>query len=51
MPACFVMRDRKATDLGGRGCGVGLGGVGGGETVNRIYFMEKKKLFSIKEEK
>lgn len=49
MPACFLTKTEKVVDLNGRGGGKELGGVGGGETVVRtyyikkIYFKEKKK--------
>lgn len=50
MPACFLTKTEKVVDLNGRGGGKELGGVGGGETVVRtyyikkIYFKEKKKI-------
>ena len=40
--ACsFLMRDRKGVDLEGKGGGEELGGINGGKTVIRIYYMRK----------
>ena len=46
------MRDRKGVDLDAREVGgKEPGGVEGGETVIRIYYVRKKNLFSIKGKK
>ena len=50
MPVCFLTRDRKGVDTDKRGDGEELGGVGGWETIIKIYWV-KKDLFSIKEKK
>lgn len=50
MPACFLTKTEKVVDLNGRGGGKELGGVGGGETVVRTYYI-KKNLFQRKEKK
>lgn len=42
----FLMRDGKGTDLDGREVGEELRGVGGGETVIRIYCMRKEPIFN-----
>jgi hypothetical protein len=36
LEVCFLMRDRKGVDSGGRGDGEELGGVEGGESISRI---------------
>lgn len=41
MPACFLTKTEKVVDLNGRGGGKELGGVGGGETVVRTYYIKK----------
>ena len=42
LEACsFLMRDRKGVDLEGKGGGEELGGINGGKTVIRIYYMRK----------
>lgn len=42
------MREIKGMDLGGRGIGEELRGVGEGETVVRIYSIFKKSIFQKK---
>jgi hypothetical protein len=39
------MRDKKGVDLDGRRGGEELGGVEGGETIIRIYYVEKNPYF------
>ena len=47
LEACsFLMRDRKGVDLDGRRGGEELGGVEGGETIIRIYYVRKKSIFN-----
>lgn len=43
MTVCFLMRERKGVDLGGRGGREDFGVAGEQETVIRIYYM--KNLF------
>lgn len=47
MPVCFLMRDRRGKDQDGREDREKLEGILGRETVSRIYFIKKKKLFSV----
>jgi hypothetical protein len=41
MSVYFLRRDRKGVDPDGRGCGEGVGGAEEGETIIRIYYMNK----------
>jgi hypothetical protein len=43
------MRDRKGVDPNRRGSKEELGGVEGGETIFRIYYMRKKSIFNRRE--
>jgi hypothetical protein len=45
------MRERKVVDPGGRGGGEELGGVEGGETVIRMYFVKKNSIIIKRGEK
>lgn len=40
------MRDGKGVDPDGRGSGKELGGVEGGESVIRVYYMRKESIFN-----
>ena len=40
------MRDRKGVDLDGKGREEALGGVGGEETITRLYCMRKESIFN-----
>lgn len=40
------MRDRKGRDLDGRASEEVLGGVGGEETENSLYYVRKKSIFN-----
>lgn len=47
LEACsFLTRDRKGVDWDGRGGGEGLGGVEGGETIIRIYYVRNESIFN-----
>lgn len=43
MTLCLLMRDRKRIDPDGRGVGKELGGVEGGRTIIRVYYVRRKK--------
>lgn len=46
MTLCLLMRDRKRINPDGRGGGKELGGVEGGKTIIRVYFVRRKKFHS-----